>query len=431
MHAGRRSLPTPSPLQNLRHSASRRPRLLFVSPRYLYPADSGGKIRTVSILRGLRGGAFEVHLASPLPRAGAPLDSRELGEICDRFIGWPAAAHGALFQWTRLRHLASALPVSVATDYSRAGRRTVAAELRRKPDLVVVDFPHAAMLAPPPYPCPSVLFTHNVEAEIFQRHAEAAADPVRRAVWRRQAAKMVRYERELLARFTAVVAVAERDREHFRRAYGAQNVSVIPTGVDLEYFAYAPTPPLAADARATVVFTGAMDWMANIDGIEFFMDHVWPLVTQARADARFIVVGRNPPAALVERAAARKLNWTFTGFVDDVRPFVRSAHAYVIPLRVGGGTRIKVYEAMALGCPVVSTKIGVEGLPLEPGRQYMEADAPGDMAAALLALLDDNEARARLSRGARGFVEHTVMAASAARVFEGICQQALGIEGRR
>jgi glycosyltransferase involved in cell wall biosynthesis len=206
---------------------------------------------------------------------------------------------------------------------------------------------------------------------------------------------------------------------------------VIPTGVDLEQLSYSRTPELAPGSAPTVVFTGSMDWMANIDGVEYFMDQVWPLVARARPDARFVVVGRTPPATLVARAVARRLNWTFTGFVDDVRPYVRSAHAYVIPLRVGGGTRIKVYEAMALGCPVVSTALGVEGLPVERGRQYVEADAPGDMAAALLALLDDNAQRARLSCEARNFVERTGMAGSAARVFEQICQHALETEGRR
>ena len=119
-----------------------------------------------------------------------------------------------------MRHIASRLPIAVATDYSEAGHRTVADVLRTKPDLLVVDFPHAAVLAPPPYACPSVLFTHNVEAEIFRRHADAARDPVRRAVWRNQATKMERYERELLARFSAVVAVADRDRDYFRGTYG-------------------------------------------------------------------------------------------------------------------------------------------------------------------------------------------------------------------
>jgi len=401
-----------------------RPRLLFISPRYLFPADSGGKIRTVSILRGLLGGAFEVQLVSPMPERSA-VDEAQLGQICDRFTGWPAPARGAAFQWTRMRHLVSGLPVAVATDYSRAGRRTVGEELGRRPDLVVVDFPHTAVLAPGPYPCASVLFTHNVEAEIFRRHAETARDPLRRAVWRGQAAKMARYERGLLGRFDAVVAVAERDREYFRRAYGADNVSVIPTGVDLDYFSYSATPSLEPSDPATVVFTGSMDWMANIDGIEYFMDHVWPGIARVRPNARFVVVGRQPPPALVERAKERGLNWEFTGFVDDVRPYVRRAHVYVIPLRVGGGTRIKVYEAMALGCPVVSTRLGVEGLPVEDGGQFLAADSPADMAASILSLLEQNDERRRLSAAARRFVEERVSTASAAKVFEQICQQAL------
>lgn len=402
-----------------------RPRLLFLSPRYLFPADSGGKIRTVSILRGLLGGAFEVHLVSPLPGSSSALDSAQLEQICDYFTGWHAPTRGAAFQWTRMRHLVSGLPVAVATDYSRAGRRAVDEALSRKPDLIVVDFPHAAVLAPGPYPCPSVLFTHNVEAEIFRRHAETARDPLRRAVWRSQAAKMARYERGLLERFDAVVAVAERDREYFGRAYGANNVSVIPTGVDLDYFSYSATPMLGPADPVTVVFTGSMDWMANIDGIEYFMEQVWPEVARVRPDAKFVVVGRQPPAALVERAAARGLNWEFTGFVDDVRPYVRRAHVYVIPLRVGGGTRIKVYEAMGLGCPVVSTRIGVEGLPVEDGGQFVAADGPADMAASILSLLERNNERSRLSAAARRFVEDSVSTASAAKVFEQICQHAL------
>jgi len=408
-----------------RSRAVSRPRLLFLSPRYLFPADSGGKIRTVSILRGLLGGAFEVHLVSPMPGSASAMDTVQLGQICDHFTGWHAPARGAAFRWTRMRHLVSGLPVAVATDYSRAGRRTVDEALGRKPDLIVVDFPHAAVLAPGPYPCPSVLFTHNVEAEIFRRHAETARDPLQRAVWRSQATKMARYERGLITRFDAVVAVAERDREYFGRAYGANNVSVIPTGVDLDYFFYSATPVLKPADPATVVFTGSMDWMANIDGIEYFMEQVWPEVARVRPDAKFVVVGRQPPAALVERAAARGLNWEFTGFVDDVRPYVRRAHVYVIPLRVGGGTRIKVYEAMALGCPVVSTRIGVEGLPVEDGGQFVAADGPADMAASILSLLERNDERSRLSAAARRFVEESVSTASAAKVFEQICQHAL------
>src|SRR5687767_11442655 len=108
----------PSSLAATRPSSARRPRLLFVSPRYLFPTDSGGKIRTVSVLRGMRGGAFEVHLASPSPEDASAIDTRELDLVCDRFIGWPASARSRLYRWTRMRHLVSRLPVAVATDYS-------------------------------------------------------------------------------------------------------------------------------------------------------------------------------------------------------------------------------------------------------------------------------------------------------------------------
>src|SRR6266850_1139501 len=126
-----------------------------------------------------------------------------------------------------------------------------------------------------------------------------------------------------------------------------------------------------------------------------------------------------------ERDRGRKLDWEFTGFVDDVRPFVHNAQVYVIPLRVGGGTRIKVYEAMAMGYQVVSTRIGIEGLPVEHDRHYLEADSPDSMAAAVLSLLDDRERRARLSLQARKYVEENMSARRAARVFEQICLRAL------
>jgi len=404
---------------------SRPRRLLFVSSRYLFPTDSGGKIRTVNVLRGMKGGAFEITLASPLPADARTREPAETRDVCDRFVGWPGAARGALFWWTRMRHLVSTLPIAVVTDDSEAGRRAIARELEQGPDVLVVDFPHAAVLAPPPYPCSGVMFTHNVEAEIFHRHAEIARNPLKRAIWRNQAGKMERYERELLPRFTAVVAVADRDREYFQRVYGVGNVSMIPTGVDLGYFTYEGSAALEDGNGGTVVFTGSMDWMANVDGVEFFMDAIWPAVSRARPGARCVIVGRSPPRALVERARARRLNWDFTGFVDDVRPFVQNAHVYVIPLRVGGGTRIKVYEAMAMGCPVVSTRIGVEGLPVEHDRHFLEADSADAMAAAVLALLDDHERRDRLSRQARRFVEENMSARRAAQAFEEICLRTL------
>lgn len=397
---------------------SARPALLFVSPRYLLPADSGGKIRTRDVLMGLKGGRFEVVLACPASAAQIARDRAALAGLCDRLVPWPEPARGRLYPLARLRHVLDALPIPVATDRWPPAIPVIAAELARRPAVVVVDFPHAGVLVPDFAGVPSVLFTHNVEAEIFRRHAEVASNPLLGAFWRTQARKMERFERCELSRYDAVVAVAERDREHFAAAYAARDAQVIPTGVNLDVYPY--VPPQASD-EPRVVFSGSMDWLANIDAIEFFMAEIWPRVAAAHPRARFTVIGRNPPARLVQAARRSAWRWEFTGFVDDVRPYIREAQACVIPLRVAGGTRLKVYESMAMGCPVVSTSIGVEGLPLMPGTHYERADDSADFAAALVRLLAEPARGQEMAMNARAHVEKNFSHLGVARVFEEIC----------
>jgi glycosyltransferase involved in cell wall biosynthesis len=402
-----------------------RKRLLFVSPRFLFPSDSGGKIRTRDILRGMKGGEFEIVLASPAPADAGARYADEIARVCDRFAAWPAAPRGAAFRASRALALASPLPVAAATDRSSDGRRTVAAEIARAPDVVVADFPHSTVLLPETVGVPLVLFTHNVEAEIFRRHADVAANALLRAVWASQARKMEAFETRAARGADGVVAVSERDAAHFRALVRPDRVLTIPTGVDLDYFRHAPCREAPGDRGGTVVFTGSMDWPANVDGIRYLMDDVWPRVAAARPDARMIVIGHSPPRALVQAAADRKLAWTFTGFVDDVRVHAAAAHAYVIPLRVGGGTRIKAFEAMAMGCPVVSTSIGIEGLPVIAGRHFLAGDTPGAFAAAVLTLLSDAAKRDMLSSEARELVERRFSHRAAAAAFEDACLRTL------
>jgi glycosyltransferase involved in cell wall biosynthesis len=389
--------------------------LLFVSPRFLFPVDSGGKIRTTQILRGLKGGEYAVTLLSPASAAEQQQHAAAIAGVCDKFVAW-AGARGALAaKAVRLAAAFSALPSPVATDRSAQGSRAVREALAAQPSVVVFDFPHAAVLAPERVATPSVLFTHNIEAEIFKRHAQVNSGALK-LLWRSQFRKMVRFEAETLRRFDSIVAVSERDASAFTEDYGARNVRVISTGVDLDYFSYAEP-----GAALNVAFTGSMDWLANRDGIDFMMDEIWPHVAARAAEARMTVVGRSPPAWLVRKAEQAKLNWSFTGFVDDVRPYVHGSGVYVIPLRVGGGTRLKVYEAMAMGCPVVSTTIGVEGLPLVPDKHYLLADDGKSFADAILRLMTDAELRTRLSEESRRFVEEHCSFRAVARQFEQIC----------
>ncbi|HEX6706130.1 MAG TPA: glycosyltransferase [Albitalea sp.] len=399
-----------------------RPRLAFVSPLFLFPNDAGGKIRTTNILRGLKDGAFDVTLISPATAEQQRDWAAELGSVCDRFVAWQPARVRP--RWQRALDLLGELPVNVAVDRTPAAlavvRDTLAAQ---RFDVAVFDFVHAAVLRPPHIDAATVCFTHNVEAEIFARHATQAQGALMRRVWASQQRKMQRFEREALSRFDAVVAVSERDAKQFRERHGLAHTAVIPTGVDLDFFAWRAPPPVDAAHPPTVVFTGSMDWAANIDGVQFFLDEVWPRVVARVPQARFKVVGRHPPAALVERARGPAVS--FTGFVDDVRPHVQAAHVFVIPLRVGGGTRIKAFEAMAMGCPMVSTAIGIEGLDVVDGEHYLCRDSAEAQAAAVIDLLDSANQRMALSERARSCVEAQFGHRVAAGVFERICLDAL------
>jgi len=205
-----------------------RPELLFVSPRFLFPADTGGAIRTSEILRGLKGGAFRIRLMSPATADEERRYAAQLAEIADDWQCWPTAPKRSTLSVRRIPLLASSLPVPIASDRSTQARAMVAAALARKPSVAIFDFLHSVVLAPDSLPVPSVLFTHNVEAEIFARNLQYAKRVWGRLLWRDQLKKMRRFEAAALRRFDRVVAVSARDAGQFAADYGRSEVDVIP-----------------------------------------------------------------------------------------------------------------------------------------------------------------------------------------------------------
>jgi glycosyltransferase involved in cell wall biosynthesis len=251
---------------------------------------------------------------------------------------------------------------------------------------------------------PSVLFTHNVESEIWRRHYETAANPLKKALLRQQWQRMLRFEREALARFDVVLAVSEADGETFERLYPGtlrRPVHIVKTGVDTAYF----TPMPGRERRAHLVFTGSMDWLPNEDGMRTFVRDILPRIRAAEPEVTLSIIGRAPTPAV--RRLAEQAGIDVTGRVDDVRPHVAAGSVYVVPLRIGGGTRLKIFEAMAMGKAVVSTTIGAEGLPVTDGTDIVIADDPARFADAVVALIRDAAARRRIEQAARRLVvEH-------------------------
>ena len=369
--------------------------------------DAGGKIRTANLLKNMKGGAFHISLALPADADARASHAHDLAAVADEIYPLPAM-HVSVLQ--RAISLSGPTPVSALGMARAAPRRAVAAAIASaSPDIVVFDYVQSYVCAPQDLERPSVIFAHNVEAEILRRHAQHAGG-AKKLIWEREAEKMTRFERAAARRADGVIAVSKRDAAAFA-AMGAASAAAIPTGVDTAYFSYAPPPD---NAPPVVVFTGSMDWRANVDGLYWFMREVWPQIAAAHRAAQFVAVGKNPPVRLVRDAAACGVDWRFTGYVDDVRDHARGA-VFVIPLRIGGGSRIKEFEAMAMGVPVVSTAIGVEGLCVEPGVHYQCADDASGFAQAVVALLENGESRRVLSAAARAFETHCLAVVHATR----------------
>jgi glycosyltransferase involved in cell wall biosynthesis len=266
-------------------------------------------------------------------------------------------------------------------------------------DVVVCDFLAPSLNVPDGLGKPTVLFQHNVEAMIWERHATVARHPVKRAYMRRQWQRMLRHEQAECARFDQVIAVSPEDAAVFTDRFGVREVSHVPTGVDTEYFR-----PSGTEQRQPheIVFTGSMDWMPNEDAIHWFVQDILPLVRARVPDVTLTVVGRNPPASI--RALAGDPAITVTGSVPDVRPYIERAAAFIVPIRIGGGTRLKIFEAMAMERPVVSTVIGAEGLPVRDGVDALLADTPEAFADSVIRLLLDPALASRIGDAAASAV---------------------------
>jgi glycosyltransferase involved in cell wall biosynthesis len=398
--------------------------VLFVSKRFLFPMDEGGKIRTGKLLEKLRD-RFEISLVSHVEHPKDDPHLPAMRSLCAdlHLVPWrPVDRTSWRFYVGVLRRIASRHPVAVANDYSAPFARAIRALLhQRRHDLLVCDFLQPSINLPAAVGVPQLLFQHNVESVILERHVARARPGLHRHFWRSQWHKMERFEREACRRFDGVVAVSDVDRRLFESRFGARRVFAIPTAVDTEYFRSRPGPV----EEGSLVFTGAMDWLPNEDAILFFGDEILDRVKAAVPSVTLTVVGRNPSRRLRRRLEGRP-EIRFTGRVDDVRPFMERHAVYVVPLRIGGGTRIKVYEAMAMGKAVVSTPVGVEGLPVSDGDTVVLAERADGFARAVVDLLKNPDRRQRIEQAARRYVETHCSWDRAAAAFAEACHAIVG-----
>jgi glycosyltransferase involved in cell wall biosynthesis len=386
--------------QDTRHSASGVPGILVLDEEIPWPANTGKRLRTLNLLSELAH-QFRVdllvHRNNACPAAIAELQQRGI-EVHLSPSRVPSKA-GPLFPFRVAGSLAARLPYSVYSHYQPAFRAKLE-ELIRTRDyrLIHCEWTPYALYARG-LNLPVCIAAHNVEWIIWDRMASADTRGHLRAFYRAQARLMRRFERTVFQQFRHVTAVSVQDAEELR-ALGSPDVVVVPNGVDTN--CYAPAHGATVEPH-TLVFTGSMDWRPNQDAIRWFIRQVHPLLKQ-RTDYRMFVVGRNPPSWMSDKRLIPP-ELTITGSVDDTRPWIGRGAVYVVPLRVGGGSRLKILEALAMARPVVSTTIGMEGLDLEAGAHLLVADGAETFVDAICTLFANPRHGQQLGNAGRARVE--------------------------
>ena len=388
----------------------------------LLPLDTGGKIRSFQLAKELAK-KHQVTLFTFYPEHPDDRHS-ELERTFSRVVRIPMrlAKRASFIDCVNYaRNLFSGRPHAM-TKYCRPA---IASRLREhlrteRYDVIICDFLLTAAVIPWDVRCPKIIFTHNVEAVIWRRHYEVSRNPLWKMISWREYRTMDNMERLYIRQADHILTVSEADKQTFSEFLDPAKITVIQTGVDTDYFrpSSEQQAPKAEESNS-MVFTGSMDWLPNEDGIFYFADQILPLVRKEVPNATLTVVGRSPSARLLA-LAEKNGGVSITGRVDDVRPYMNRGTVYIVPLRIGGGTRIKIFEAMAMGKPVVSTSIGAEGLPVTHDENIFLADQSEKFAGRVVSLLRDPALRKQIGNAARGLVEQNYSWGSVASQFSSV-----------
>ena len=392
-----------------------------------YPADSGKRLRTLNLMLALAERHELTHVsrvAADGPEGKAAAEFLRDHGVTPVLAGFPVAAkRGARYAARLVKNLASADPYAVDAHRSPAFERFLRDHAtRNRYDVWQCEWtPYVQMLADVPG-VRTQLVAHNVDSLIWRRYAEADRNPLRRAYIRMQHRRFERFERAAFRATDRVVAVSDEDAALARSMFDVDNVDVVENGVDVEAFGAVRRAPRVAE----MLFLGSLDWRPNTDALRVLLEEVLPRVRRGTPGATLAVVGRRPSDAL-RQAVDRAEGATLHADVPDVRPFLARAGVMGVPLRIGGGSRLKILEALAARVPVVASAVAAEGLRLVDGDDFVRADTPEAMATAVTQWFRDPAAAAASAEQGRQTVASRYGWDSLATKLEGSWLRAAGV----
>jgi sugar transferase (PEP-CTERM/EpsH1 system associated) len=399
-------------------------KIIWLNCNVLFPLNRGGNIRTFNILKKLKRGHEITYISYLDDSYMSEADIVEnMKQCCSELkyikTKWEEK-YSLRFYRSLFQNLFSTYPYVISKYYSYKMKNLVDSTLSQKQyDVIICDFLFTSVFLSEKYRGRSILFQHNVESVIWERHFKNQSNFLKKFYLYLQWLKLFNYEKKTCRTFGSYIAVSGEDKKILNE-FGAKSVHVIPPGVDTEYF----KPGNAVKEKPyNMVFTGLMDWIPNEDAVVYFVRSIFPKIKKIVPQATFTIVGRNPTSKVRSLKEEEDSAVEITGTVDDVRPYIEEAAVYVVPIRIGGGTRLKIFEAMSMGKTVVSTSVGAEGLPLENAKNIIIADDESLFAECVIDLLKNPDKRNKIGTAARELMLENFNWDVVAEEFEKICKE--------
>lgn len=385
-------------------------KLLVIAPYFPFPPNSGGAIRVYNIIRQL-GQRHQIFFAYPQVSNISPEFEAQAREICTELIPFPAKLPVSksfnLRRFRAWRSFSSLRPLilkDIALDVEAACKAIIEKLGDQKPDLIHIHQFHCVEVGvrlKEHYRVKLLLDEQNVEPQIWQQMASSASRPDRKLVFSWEAFKLRRSLRRFYPLSDTVTAVSTEDSAALRLLTGRKEIPVVPNGVDTEYFRRNEAIVPNSDQ---ILFTGTLGYEPNLDGLLYFYREIWPRIQAERPQTCLMIVGRAAPPDISNLDNGSTVR--VVSSVPDMRPYYEKARVCIVPLRWGGGTRLKVLEALAMQVPIVSTSVGVSGLNLKLGDHYLRGDSPESFANLTLRLLDIKGPARHLAKAGRQLVEN-------------------------
>jgi len=384
-------------------------KILVITTKSPYPLNEGRALRTYNLIREMAR-QHELHLISFVQDALDVNGIDHMRSICKSvtavplYLGWRKAKLAVDLALELVRPE----PVAILKYQDRAMAAAIRQAMQTHAyDLVHLDMLHLATYLPLIGKTPTLLMEHNVETQIIQRRADTERPGLKRWYLQRQARKLRDFEAHACRSASKVVAVSDNDVEQLEALTGRRDIVCVPNGVDTDFFtppALSKNTPQDIAQPRSLVYVGGFTWYPNQDAIEYFCKEIFPAIRREAPDVVLRVIGRYRDNAVTAALQAQG-GVELCGLVDDIRPYVHGASAYIVPLRIGGGTRLKILDALAMGKAIVSTAIGCEGIAVTPDHDILVADEPATFAQAVLSLLNDPARAKALGQHGRTLVE--------------------------